>query len=405
MASKTWVFQWEGSDRKGKRVKGELRAASLALAKAELRRQGIVPTRIRKKAQPLFGGGKKKGKVTAKDVALFTRQLATMVGAGVPLVAAFDIMARGSDNPALADLLQTIKTDVESGRSLSQALRRHPRLFDDLYCSIVQAGEQAGILETLLDKLATYKEKTEALKGKIKKALFYPTAILIVAFVITTVLLLYVIPQFESLFESFGGDLPAPTRFVLELSAAFQAYWPYIFGALGLGGWAAMNAKRKSKAFNAWLDRTLLKLPVLGEIVRKATIARFARTLSTMLAAGVPLVEALEAVADAAGNSVYAEAIRKIREEVATGRTLNMAMQQSGVFPNMVTQMVSIGEEAGKLDAMLGKVAEFYEEEVDDAVAGLSTLIEPVIMAVLGILIGGLVIAMYLPIFKMGQVV
>ncbi len=405
MASKTWVFQWEGQDRKGKRVKGELRAASLALAKAELRRQGIVPMRIRKKAQPLFGGGKKKGKVTAKDVALFTRQLATMVGAGVPLVSAFDIMARGSDNPALADLLQTIKADVESGRSLSQALRRHPRLFDDLYCSIVQAGEQAGILETLLDKLATYKEKTEALKGKIKKALFYPTAILIVAFVITTILLLYVIPQFESLFESFGGDLPAPTRFVLDLSSAFQAYWPYIFGALGVTGWAAVNAKRKSKAFNAWLDRTLLKLPVLGEIVRKATIARFARTLSTMLAAGVPLVEALEAVADAAGNSVYAEAIRKIREEVATGRTLNMAMQQSGVFPNMVTQMVAIGEESGKLDSMLGKVAEFFEEEVDDAVAGLSTLIEPVIMAVLGVLIGGLVIAMYLPIFKMGQVV
>ena len=405
MASKTWVFQWEGQDRKGKRVKGELRAPSLALAKAELRRQGIVPMRIRKKAQPLFGGGKKKGKVTAKDVALFTRQLATMVGAGVPLVSAFDIMARGSDNPALADLLQTIKADVESGRSLSQALRRHPRLFDDLYCSIVQAGEQAGILETLLDKLATYKEKTEALKGKIKKALFYPTAILIVAFVITTILLLYVIPQFESLFESFGGDLPAPTRFVLDLSSAFQAYWPYIFGALGVTGWAAVNAKRKSKAFNAWLDRTLLKLPVLGEIVRKATIARFARTLSTMLAAGVPLVEALEAVADAAGNSVYAEAIRKIREEVATGRTLNMAMQQSGVFPNMVTQMVAIGEESGKLDSMLGKVAEFFEEEVDDAVAGLSTLIEPVIMAVLGVLIGGLVIAMYLPIFKMGQVV
>ena len=405
MASKTWVFQWEGQDRKGKRVKGELRAPSLALAKAELRRQGIVPMRIRKKAQPLFGGGQKKGKVTAKDVALFTRQLATMVGAGVPLVSAFDIMARGSDNPALADLLQTIKADVESGRSLSQALRRHPRLFDDLYCSIVHAGEQAGILETLLDKLATYKEKTEALKGKIKKALFYPTAILIVAFVITTILLLYVIPQFESLFESFGGDLPAPTRFVLDLSAAFQAYWPYIFGGLGLAGWAVVNAKRKSKAFNEWLDRMVLKLPVLGEIVRKATIARFARTLSTMLAAGVPLVEALEAVADAAGNSVYAEAIRKIREEVATGRTLNMAMQQSGVFPNMVTQMVAIGEEAGKLDAMLGKVAEFFEEEVDDAVAGLSTLIEPVIMAVLGVLIGGLVIAMYLPIFKMGQVV
>ncbi len=404
MASKTWVFQWEGSDRKGKRVTGELRAASLALAKAELRRQGIVPTRIRKKAEPLFGGNRK-GKVMARDVALFTRQLATMVGAGVPLVSAFDIMARGSENPALADLLQTIKADVESGRSLSQALRRHPRLFDDLYCSIVQAGEQAGILETLLDKLATYKEKTEALKGKIKKALFYPAAILVVAFVITTVLLLYVIPQFESLFEGFGGDLPAPTRFVLDLSAVFQAYWLYIFGALGLGGWAVVNAKRKSRAFNAWLDRTLLKLPVLGEIVRKATIARFARTLSTMLAAGVPLVEALEAVADAAGNSVYAEAIRKIREEVATGRTLNMSMHQSGVFPNMVTQMVAIGEEAGKLDAMLGKVAEFFEGEVDDAVAGLSTLIEPLIMAVLGLLIGGLVVAMYLPIFKMGQVV
>ncbi len=404
MATKTAVYQWEGADRKGKRIKGELRAPSLVVAKAELRRQGITPLRIRKKAQPLFST-QKKGKVTAKDVAVLTRQLATMIGAGVPLVAAFDIMSRGTDNPALANLLQTIKADVEAGKSLSQALRRHPRLFDDLYCSIVNAGEQAGILETLLDKLATYKEKTESLKGKVKKALFYPAAILAVAFVITVVLLLYVIPQFESLFESFGGELPAATRFVLELSAFFQAYWLWIFGGLFVAGYGFVHLKRSSQAFADALERLMLKVPVLGDIVRKAVIARFARTLSTMLAAGVPLVEGLAAVADAAGNSLYRDAIRKIREEVATGRTLNMAMSQAGVFPTMVVQMVAIGEESGKLDAMLAKVAEFFEEEVDDAVAGLSTLIEPLIMAILGVLIGGLVVAMYLPIFKMGQAI
>ncbi len=397
------TYVWEGMDKQGKRAKGEISGSTLALVKADLRRQGITPLKVKKKPKPLFGSRKKK--ITSSDIAVFSRQLATMMAAGVPMVQSFEIVGRGHENPSMQDLIMAIKADVESGSSLAESLAKHPLYFDDLYCSLVHAGEQAGILETLLNKIATYKEKVEAIKGKIKKALFYPSAIMVVAFVITAILLIFVIPQFEDMFASFGADLPALTRFVIELSKIFQEWWWAIFGSIGLTIYGLVQLKRRSRKFNHLMDRLILKLPIIGDIITKATIARFARTLSTMFAAGMPLVEAMETVANASGNQVYTEAILGMRDEVATGQQINVAMKTTGLFPNMVVQMLAIGEETGSVDAMLSKVADFYEEEVDNMVDGLSSLLEPVIMAVLGILIGGLVVAMYLPIFKMGQAV
>jgi type IV pilus assembly protein PilC len=403
-AQKSGAFVWEGTNKQGKRVKGEATGSNVALIKADLRRQGITPLKVKKKPKALFGGAKKK-KITTKDISVFSRQLATMMAAGVPLVQAFEIVGRGHENPAMQDLIMNVKADVESGTALAEALRKHPLQFDDLFCNLVHAGEQAGILESLLDKIATYKEKVEAIKSKIKKALFYPTAVIVVAFIITAILLLFVIPQFQSMFSSFGADLPALTLFVVSLSKFFQAWWWAIFGAIGVAIYAFVFFKKRSKAFNDMLDRIILKMPIFGEMIKKATIARFARTLSTMFAAGMPLVEALETVADACGNSVYGNAILQMRDEVATGTQMNVSMKQSGLFPNMVVQMLAIGEETGAVDTMLAKVADFFEQEVDDMVDGLSALLEPMIMAILGVLIGGLVIAMYLPIFKMGEVV
>ena len=407
MAEKTIkqnVFVWEGTDSKGKRKKGEISGQNMSMAKADLRRQGINPLKVNKKAKPLFGGGGPRGKkITPKDIALFSRQLATMMSSGVPLVQSFEIMAKGNDNPNMRNLILTVKTDIEGGATLTDALRKHPRYFDDLTCNLVHAGEQAGILESLLNKIATYKEKTEALKSKIKKALFYPTAVIVVAFVITAILLIFVIPQFQDLFSGFGADLPALTQFVVKLSEFFQAYWYLIFGGLALAGYAFAEAKKRSKAFRDAVEKASLRIPIIGTILVKAALARFARTLSTMFAAGVPLVEAMDSVAGAVGNAKYRDAIMKMRDDVASGTSVTTSMEQVGVFPNMVVQMASIGEEAGSLDMMLGKVADFYEQEVDDAVDALSSLLEPLIMAVLGVLVGGLVIAMYLPIFQMGS--
>lgn len=401
-AAKQDTFLWEGKDNKGQTVKGETTGQSIALVKANLRRQGINPKKVKKKPKPLFGG---KGKVTAAEIAIFSRQLATMMASGVPLVQAFDIIGRGHENQAMSELLLGIKADIESGSNLSEALAKHPYHFDDLFCNLVRAGEHAGILDSILDKIATYKEKTEAIKGKIKKAMFYPTAVIVVAFIITAILMLFVIPEFEKLFSGFGADLPALTKFVVNMSEIFQNYWWAIFGGIIGGVYALIEAKKRSKKFNVFLDKVLIKMPILGPILNKAAIARYARTLSTMFAAGVPLVESMESVAGAVGNVVYGNAVLRMRDEVATGTQLNVAMKSAGLFPNMVIQMTAIGEEAGSMDTMLAKVADFYEEEVDNAVDGLSSLLEPLIMAFLGVLIGGLVIAMYLPIFQMGQVV
>ena len=401
-ALKQNTFLWEGKDSKGQKVKGESSGASVALVKASLRRQGITPNKVRKKSKPLFAAGKS---IKAGDIAIFSRQLATMMTSGVPLVQAFDIIGRGHDNPRMQDMLISIKNDIEGGSNLSDALAKHPFHFDDLYCNLVRAGEHAGILDNILDKVATYKEKTEAIKGKIKKALFYPTAVIVVAFIITAVLMIFVIPEFEKLFAGFGADLPAVTKFVINLSKFFQEWWWAIFGSIGLALYGLIQAKKRSKGFQIFLDRVLLKAPMIGPILNKAAIARYARTLATMFAAGVPLVEAMESVAGAVGNVVYGEAVLRMRDEVATGTQLNVSMKSSGLFPNMVVQMTAIGEEAGSMDSMLSKVADFYEEEVDNAVDGLSSLLEPLIMAILGVLIGGLVIAMYMPIFQMGKVV
>lgn len=406
MAEKTanqTMFVWEGTDKKGSRTKGEVKGVSVTLVKAELRRQGINPLKVKKKPKPLFGGASKK--ITPKDIAVFSRQMATMMSSGVPLVQSFEIIGRGHDNPGMQDLIMSIKADVESGSSLSEALAKHPRHFDELYCNLVRAGEQAGILETLLHKIAIYKEKVEAIKGKIKKAMFYPTAVIVAAFIVTVILLYFVVPQFESLFKGFGADLPAMTQLVIDMSVFVQGYWWAIIAAVGGGIFAFIESKKRSPKFNHFLDRLALQFPIIGDIVNKATIARYARTLSTTFAAGVPLVEAMTTVAGASGNIVYSNAILRIRDEVSTGISLQMGMRQTGLFPNMVVQMVAIGEESGSLDAMLAKVADFYEEEVDNAVDGLSSLLEPMIMAFLGVIIGGLVIAMYLPIFKMGEVV
>jgi len=402
-AAKADLFQWEGRDRQGKSVKGEMPGQSDAVVKAMLRRQGINPLRVKKKAKPLFGGGGKA--ITPKDISIFSRQMATMMSSGVPLVQSFEIVGRGHENPSMQDLILDVKAEVEAGNSLGDGLAKHPRYFDDLYVNLVRAGEAAGILEDLLDKIATYKEKTEAIKGKIKKALFYPTAVLVMAFVVTAVLMIFVIPQFAALFKDFGADLPAMTVMVMNMSDFFVAYWYLIFGGVGGAIYGFKQLKRRSAAFRHLLERMALKAPIFGDILVKATIARFARTLSTMFAAGVPLVEAMDSVAGAAGNIVYSTAIYKMRDQIATGQQLQTEMRDCGLFPNMVVQMVAIGEESGSIDAMLSKVADFYEEEVDDAVDAMSSLMEPLIMAVLGVLIGGLVIAMYLPIFKMGQAI
>jgi type IV pilus assembly protein PilC len=403
MAAKTvkqMTFLWEGKDKKGKIIKGEIRASGEAVVNATLRRQGITVTKVKK--QSSFAS---KGKITEKDITLFTRQLATMMKAGVPLLQAFDIVGKGHSNPEVARLLGDIKADVETGSSLSASFRKYPLYFDNLFCNLVGAGEQAGILDTLLDRLATYKEKILAIKGKIKSALVYPVSILVVAFVITAVIMIFVIPAFKELFSGFGADLPAPTVIVMGISDVFVEWWWAIFGSIGLGLWFFFYTWKRSEKMQNTMDRMLLQAPIFGDLIRKATIARFARTLSTMFAAGVPLVEALDSVAGASGNRVYYEATKRIQSEISTGTSLTVAMQNVQVFPNMVLQMTAIGEESGALDSMLSKVADFYEAEVDDAVAAISSLMEPVIMVVLGVLIGGLVIAMYMPIFKMGQVV
>lgn len=393
-------FLWEGTDKKGQKVKGKNLSQSEAALRAELRRQGIAASRI-KEQKPSKGGGK----IEPGDIAVFSRQLATMLAAGIPLVQSFEIVGAGHEKPAMQKLILDVKADVEAGTSLHESLAKHPLYFDDLFVNLVEAGEQAGALETLLDKIATYKEKTEAIKKKVKKALFYPTAVLAVAVIVTVILLIFVIPQFEELFKGFGADLPAFTQMVINLSAFVQHQgWILLIGFVG-AGYAFIAAKKRSKAFRQTLDRLSLKFPVIGPILVKSAIARFARTLSTMFSAGVPLVEALESVAGATGNIIYEEAVLKIRDEVATGQRLQRAMENTNLFPNMVVQMIAVGEESGSLDAMSAKVASFYEEDVDNAVDSMSSLLEPLIMAILGVLVGGLVIAMYLPIFKLGSVV
>ena len=396
---KEMVFEWEGRDKNGKIVRGEIRAGGQAQVSASLRRQGILLTKAKKRRT---SGG---SSVKAKDIALFTRQLATMMKAGVPLLQAFDIVGRGATNPRLTKLLGDIRADVETGTSLSAAFRKHPMHFDALYCNLVEAGEAGGILEQLLERLAIYQEKTIGLKNKIKSALMYPIAVLTVAFVVVVVIMIKVIPAFKDVFSSFGADLPAPTLMVIAMSEFFVAWWPVMLGAMAGGGYMFMQTWRRSVKMQMVMDRLLLRLPVFGALIDKSVIARWTRTLSTMFAAGVPLVEALDSVGGAAGNAVYAEATQKIQRDVSTGSALTTSMQATGVFPNMVIQMASIGEESGSLDHMLAKAAEFYEEEVDDMVKGLSSLMEPIIIVVLGTLIGGIVIAMYLPIFKIGQVV
>jgi type IV pilus assembly protein PilC len=402
-AEKASIFAWEGTDRRGARIKGETRAVSVALARAELRRQGVSPLKIKKKARPLFGGIKKK--IKSADIAVFSRQLATMMTAGVPLVQAFDIIGRGHDNPSMQDLVLSIKADIESGTALTDALRKQPLYFDDLFCNLVAAGEQAGVLDVLLEKIATYKEKTESIKGKVKKALFYPGAVVAVAIVVTTIIMLFVIPQFKALFSSFGADLPTFTLLVIAISDFLREWWWGIALVLVAGVFFITKLWQRSRKFREIVDRITLKIPFVGPILRKASIARFSRTLSTTFAAGVPLVEALESVAGATGNIVYSEAVMQMREEVATGQSMQLSMRQRNLFPHMVVQMTAIGEESGALDDMLAKVADFYEEEVDNAVDGLSSLLEPLIMVVIGALVGGLVIAMYLPIFRLAAVV
>ena len=398
-AVKETAFLWEGKNKDGKIVRGEIRAASESVVQARLRRQGISNLKVKKVR---FQSG---SSISEKDIALFTRQLATMMKSGVPLLQAFDIVGRGHSNPRVGKLLLDIKADVETGSSLSQAFRKFPLQFDVLYCNLVSAGEQAGILDSLLDRLASYKEKILAIKSKIKSALFYPVAILVVAFVITAVIMIFVIPAFKEVFRSFGADLPVPTLFVIAISDFFVAYWWAIFGLIGGGLYAFLESWKRSEKVQMAMDRLLLRLPIFGNIVRKSVIARWTRTLSTMFAAGVPLVESLESVGGAAGNHVYKVATRQIQSEVSTGTSLTVAMQNSSIFPNMVTQMVAIGEESGALDSMLSKVADFFEQEVDDSVEAMSSLMEPIIMVVLGVLIGGMVVAMYLPIFKIGAVV
>lgn len=397
------TYAWEGVDKKGQKIKGEMQAANEAMVKAQLRKQGLMPGKVSRKAADLFAP--RKQPITPADIAMMSRQLATMMKAGVPLVQSFEIIGRGNEKPSVQELMLTIKSDVEAGSPFHESLRKHPKYFDPLFCDLVAAGEQSGALEQMLDRIASYKEKTERIKAKIKKALFYPTAVLVVAAIVTAILLLFVVPMFEDMFKSFGADLPAFTQFVLEISRSLQATW-YIYLAAIIG--AAMGFKylnTNSQAFRDGKDRVVLKLPVVGVILHKAAIARYARTLSTTFAAGVPLVEALESAAGASGNVVYRTAIFQIRDDVTTGMQMNLAMQNCGMFPNMVVQMVAIGEESGALDSMLAKVADIYEAEVDDAVDSLSSLLEPIIMGVLGVIVGGLIVAMYLPIFNLGKAI
>jgi type IV pilus assembly protein PilC len=393
------VYAWEGKDKSGKTVRGELRAGGEAIVNVTLRRQGIMVTKVKKR---VYRSGKK---ITDKDLTMFTRQLATMMKAGVPLLQAFDIVGKGHANPSMSKLVLDIRSDIETGTSLNNAFRKYPRYFDPLFCNLVGAGEQAGILEDLLHRLAVYKEKTLALKAKIKSALTYPIAILAVAFIVVAVIMIWVVPAFKSVFASFGADLPAPTLIVMSMSEFFVEWWYLIFGTLFGSIYFFFQSWRRSLKMQQAMDRLLLRLPIFGDVIRKATIARWTRTLATMFAAGVPLVEALDSVGGASGNAVYLDATRRIQTEVSTGTSLTVAMQNATVFPSLVTQMVAIGEESGALDGMLGKVADFFEEEVDEAVSALSSLMEPLIMVILGVLIGGLVVAMYLPIFKLGSVV
>ena len=396
-------FVWQGTDKGGKKTKGEVSAKSETVARSDLRRLGIRVIKIKKKPKPLFSASAKA--ITPGDIAVFARQLATMLEAGVPLVQSFDIIGRGHDNPSMQKMLLDIKADIESGDTLAEALKKRPIYFDELFCNLVAAGEQAGVLETLLDKIATYKEKTESIKKKIKKALTYPIAVIVVAFIVTAILLLFVVPVFEELFQSFGADLPAFTKFVISLSEWMQEWWWVMFGSIGLAVYVFSYFHKRSHKFNHFLDQAFLKIPIIGMILHKSAIARFSRTLATMSAAGVPLIDALESVSGACGNIIYAEAVLKMREDVATGQRLQFSMQQVKLFPHMVIQMVAIGEESGSLDAMLSKVADFYEEEVDNLIDNLSSLMEPLIMVILGTLVGGLVVAMYLPIFKLGAAI
>jgi type IV pilus assembly protein PilC len=395
-------FLWEGTDKKGNRVKGESLGVTDTLVKAELRRQGINPLKVRKKPKPLFGGKKK---IVGQDIAIFSRQMATMMTAGVPLVQAFEIVGRGHENPSMQELILNIKGDVEGGTNFADALAKHPLYFDDLFVNLVRAGEQSGALETLLGEIATYKEKTEAIKAKVKKALMYPASVIVIAFIVSAILLIFVVPQFQTLFQGFGADLPAFTLFVIHLSDFLQAWWWAVFGGIGIIAFTYVQIFKRSAKFRRGVDLFMLKIPVVGTLLSKSAIARFARTLATMFSAGVPLVEAMESVAGATGNALYSEAVLKMRDDAATGTQLQQSMRTTNVFPNMVVQMVAIGEESGSLDSMLSKVADFYEQEVDNLVDGLSSLLEPLIMAVLGVLVGGLVVAMYLPIFKLGSVV
>ncbi|MGX5220783.1 type II secretion system F family protein [Pseudomonas segetis] len=401
-ALKTSVFAWEGKDKKGAVVKGELNGQNPALVKAQLRKQGINPTKVRKKSVSIFSAGKK---IKPMDIALFTRQMATMMKAGVPLLQSFDIIGEGFDNPNMRKLVDEIKQQVAAGNSFATALRTKPQYFDELYCNLVDSGEQAGALESLLDRVATYKEKTEALKAKIKKAMNYPIAVVVVALIVSAILLIKVVPQFESVFANFGAELPAFTQMVINLSQILQKWWLLVLAALFALVFALKEFHKRSEKFRNWLDRSFLKLPIVGDILYKSAVARFARTLSTTFAAGVPLVEALDSVAGATGNIVFKNATNKIKADVSTGMQLNFSMRTTNTFPTMAIQMTAIGEESGALDEMLDKVATFYEDEVDNMVDGLTSLMEPIIMSVLGVLVGGLVIAMYLPIFQLGNVV
>ena len=403
MAAENTVFVWSGTDRNGRKSKGEVLATSAAIARVQLRKQGVVARSVKKKSKPLFTFGAKK--IKAADIAIFTRQLATMMKAGVPLVQAFDIVAEGTDHEKMRELIMTVRTDVSSGTGLAGALEKHPAHFDELFCSLVASGENSGTLEVMLDRVATYKEKTEALKAKIKKALTYPIAVIVVAIVVTGILLVKVVPQFAETFQSFGSDLPGFTLFVLRISEWVQSWWFIMLLGFFAAGYVFSQAKRRSKRFADGIDAVALKLPIIGSVVHDAVIARFSRTLSTTFAAGVPLVDALESTAGAAGNAIYAQGIRRIRDDVTSGTALAISIRTTGLFPTMLLQMTAIGEESGSLDDMLGKVADHYEAAVDNAVDSLSSLMEPMIMSILGVLVGGLMIAMYLPIFMLGSVI
>lgn len=405
MSASEQQFLWEGKNQKGQLVRGELSAASKILVKVELRKQGITSVKVKKKPKPLFGLDLASRSIKSLDISVFTRQLATMISAGIPIVQSLDILAKGTEKPLLNKLVTAIKKDIESGTNLSTAFRKNDRYFNSLFCNLIAAGEQSGQLDQMLDRIATYREKIEALRAKVKKALFYPTTVLIIAFLISAGLLMFIVPQFEKIFANFGADLPLMTKFILNLSRGFSSYWYLIFGCIGLLFGIFFHAKKKSKKFSNWLQRMVLKIFIIGPILKKSAIARFARTLSITFSAGLPLIDALQAVAGATGNIVYEQATMQIREDVQVGQQIYQSMRRTAVFPAMVVQMVAIGEESGSLEYMLAKVADFYEEEVDNAVANLSSLLEPIIMVVLGVIIGGLVVALYMPIFKLGGII